>query len=166
MAKVKSSERPHYELLYIVSNQFTEDEVKPIVERINKSITENGGEITYSEDWGKKRLAYQIDNFTHGYYQLVEFDLDGEKAKQIDTNLRMSSDIIRHMIVAKKARTEEEIKEEKRKREEAVQKTEAEEKEKKEEAVKVEEKKPEPKKVDMKELDEKLDKILETDDLL
>lgn len=82
MSRIKSSETPHYEMLYIVSNQFTEEEVKPINAKINKLIVDNGGAITYSEDWGKKKMHYPIKGFSFGYYFLIEFDVNGEQLKK------------------------------------------------------------------------------------
>ena len=162
MAKNKKNEIPHYELLFIVSNKYTEDEVKPIVENVNKIIKDNDGVITYSEKWGKKKLAYPIEHFNYGYYSLVEFDVDGQAVEKINRQLRMSNEILRHTIVAKAVRTAEEIKAEKVKAKAIMKKAVKEKRKEKEEPIK-EEAKP---KVNLKDLDEKLDKILETDDLL
>lgn len=197
MAKNKKSEIPHYELLFIVPNKFTIDELKPIVKKVEDIITDNGGEITYSEEWGNKKLSYPINHFTHGYYNLFEFDVVGEKVNQINNILKMDSDVIRHLIVVKVKRTIEEINKEKaveKERREATKienvskedkkrgakkpvkvdkaphsKQEKEIKEVKEEKEIKEEKKKEEKaekKVNLEDLDEKLDKILETNDLL
>ena len=161
MSKTNASQIPHYELLYIVSNKFTEDELKPIIEKVGGLIKDKGGKITLTEEWGKKRLAYPIKNFSHAYYVLAEFDFEGEKVEDINRGLRMMSEIMRHQIVSKTVKTAEDIKKEK----EISQKiTARKEKEKTEEVKK--EKKIKKEKVDMGELDEKLDKILETDDLL
>lgn len=160
MSKVKKIEIPHYELLYIISNKYTEDEIKPIIEKVKKIINNRGGKITLTDEWGKKRLAYPIKNFGYAYYVLVEFDLEGKKLKDIDWDLRMMNEVMRHQIVIKKIKTEEEIK-----KEEEISKKIADKKVEKEKVEeKVEEKKKE--KVDLDELDEKLDKILDTDDLL
>ena len=159
MAKNKSADTPHYEIMYIVSNRYAEDELGPIIEKAGKIITDNGGKITAGEEWGKKRLAYPIKNFRYGYYCLAEFDAAGENMQKIDRLFRMSNEILRHLIVVKKVKTQEEIK-----RQEAISRkiaAKAAEKEKTED----EKEKPKPK-VDLKDLDEKLDKILETDDLL
>jgi small subunit ribosomal protein S6 len=158
MAKNKPNTIAHYELLYIVSNKYSEEELKPITERVTKIITDRGGEITYSEDWGKRKFAYTIDHFKHGYYQLVEFDLESG-LDRINRNLQMDSDILRHMIVAKRKRSAEEIAQEKKEKTKPQPETKPE--------KPVEDKKPEKKeeKVDMEQLDQKLDKILETDDL-
>jgi len=157
MAKNKPSEIPHYELLYIISNKYSEDELAPIVEKVKKIINDNGGNISHNEEWGKKRLAYPIKHFRHGYYNLVEFDLEGEKIAKIDIALRMASEILRHQIVKKKQKTVEEIKREKEIAEKITDIKKA--KEKKDEDKN-------DKKVELKDLDEKLDKILETDNLL
>ncbi len=164
MEKDKLSEISHYEMLYIVSNQFSEEEVKPVNEKVHALIKNNGGTVTYNEDWGKKKMCYPIKNFGYGYYFLVEFDIDGAKIKNVDKILRMSSDILRHQITSKVKRTAEEIKLEKEKVEKKmVEKKIAEDKA---EEKKEEEAKKEAKKMDLKDLDEKLDKILDTDDLL
>jgi len=157
MSKAKTSQIPHYELLYIVSNKYSEEEIKPIIAKVNKLIVDNEGKITNSQEWGKKKLAYPIQHFNYGYYNLVEFDCGGEKLKKINKEMRIDSDILRFQIVTKKIKTEEEIKQEKRISEKiAVQSLEKEKLEKEKTKGKV----------NLKDLDEKLDKILETDDLL
>lgn len=164
MSKTKKSEVPHYEMLYIISNQFSEDEVKPINEKIHKAIKDNGGEVTYQEEWGKKKLCYPIKNFGFGYYFLVEFDMPGNNLINMDKNFRMSNEILRHQIVRKVKKSAEEIKAEKEQAEKKI--VEQKFAEEKEEEKKEEIAKKEAKKMDLKDLDEKLDKILDTDDLL
>jgi len=157
MSKTKSNKTPHYELLYIVSNKYSEDELKPIIAKVNKLVEDNDGKITHQEEWGKKKFAYPIQHFNYGYYNLLEFESDGEKLKKINKELRIDSDILRFQIVAKKIKTEEEIKQAKRISEKIAVKSQEKEKLEKERTKG---------KVNLKDLDEKLDKILETDDLL
>lgn len=152
MSKTKATEITHYELLYIISNKYSEDEVAPISEKVMAMIKNAGGTITRDEEWGKKRLAYPIKNFIFGYYNLIEFDLVGEKLLQLDRNLRLAAEVLRHQIIKKVAR------ELKKKRVKPTAQLKAEQPEK-------EVKKDKPK-TDLKALDEKLDKILETNDLL
>lgn len=168
MAKNKSSEIPHYELLYIIANKFTEDEVTPINATVKALIETNGGIITFSEVWGKKKFMYKIKGFMHGYYNLFEFDANSQAIEKINRELRMSSEILRHMIVVKKKRTLEEIEREKQQVKLQMQKEAKAVLEQKEATEKKIEKKEvkEVKKVNYKDLDEKLDKILETDDLI
>jgi small subunit ribosomal protein S6 len=163
MSKTKPSGISHYELLYIISNQFSEDELAPIVKKVDDAIKKQDGVITLKEEWGKKRLAYQIKKFNHGYYNLVEFDLEGKNLADVDRDLRMMSEVLRHQIIVKKVKTPEEI----AKQKELAKKIAA--KEIKEEEVKEEKaqkEKSEKGKMDIGDLDEKLDKILETNDLL
>lgn len=157
MSKVKSDKIPHYELLYIVSNKFTEDELKPIIEQVRQLIEKNGGRITFTEQWGKRKLAYSIKLFSHGYYNLVEFDAVGEGLKKITRGLDMESEIVRYQIVAKKIKTAAEVEKEKAITEKIAAKAVA------KEQLEEEKKKG---KVDLKDLDERLDRILDTDDLL
>jgi len=161
MSRVKSGETPHYELLYLISNKFSEDEVKPIVAKVNSLIVDNRGKITLAEDLGKKRLAYPIKGFRYGYYNLAEFDLAGENLINVDRALRLMNEILRHQIVAKTVKTAEQIAQDKKISEKIAARNIKEEKEVKEKI-----KETDKEKVDLKDLDEKLDKILETDDLL
>lgn len=163
MAKNKTSKIPHYELLYIISNKYSENELGPIIDKIKKIINNNSGNITYTEEWGKKRLAYPIKHFRYGYYFLAEFDLSSENLAKVDMDLRMAGEILRHQIVNKKQKTAEEIEKEKK-----VAKKIAAKKEKELTAPDVRPSIPsdKKKKVELKDLDEKLDKILDTDDLL
>ena len=161
MSKVKSGETPHYELLYLISNKFSEDEVKPIIEKVNSLILNNQGKITLSEDLGKKRLSYPIKGFRYGYYILAEFDMAGESLINVDRALRMMNEVLRHQIITKIVKTAEQIVQDKKIAEKIAARNIKEEKEVKE---KIKETNKE--KVDLKDLDEKLDKILETNDLL
>jgi small subunit ribosomal protein S6 len=186
MSKVKKLENAHYEVLFIIPNKFTEDEAKAIDEKVKKQIATIGGEVTYTEDWGKKKLAYEIANYNHGYYKLAEFDLEGIKLAELDNFLRLSNDVLRHQIVRIAKRTAEQIAADLKKSEElaAIRKRlkdgGSEKSEKKELAEEktsglvVEEKQAEPaeerksfkKKTDLKDLDSKLDDILDTKDLI
>ncbi|MBU1864723.1 MAG: 30S ribosomal protein S6, partial [Candidatus Omnitrophica bacterium] len=164
--KVKKEGNMHYEMLFIIPNKYTDNEAVEIASKIKTIVSENGGEITHEANWGKKKLAYPIDRNHHGYYNLIEFDAEREKLAKIDRLLRMMSEVLRHQIVRKKLKTIKEIEEEKKIAEKiaakSMEKIEAEEKEEK---AKKQDEKPE-KKVDLEDLDEKLDKILDTGDLL
>ncbi len=163
MSKTKSDKLPHYELLYLISNQFSEDEVKPIKEKIHAMITANQGVITSNQDLGKKRLAYPIKGFRYGYYNIAEFDMPGVNLASLDRGLRMMNEVLRQQIVTKTVLTAEQVEQDKKIAEKIAAKNQAAEKEA---AVKEKVKEQDKDKVDLKDLDEKLDKILETDNLL
>jgi small subunit ribosomal protein S6 len=166
MSKVKSGDTPHYELLYLISNKFSAEEIKPIMEKINSLITSNQGEITQSEELGKKRLAYPIKGFRFGYYNLVEFDMMGANLINVDRAMRMMSEILRQQIVLKTLKTEEQIAKDKKIAEKIAARNIEAEKAVKEKISTFGGKDINKDKVDLKDLDEKLDKILETENLL
>lgn len=161
MSKVKSGDIPHYELLYLISNKFSEDEVKPIIEKIGSLILSNQGQITKNEELGKKRLAYPIKGFRFGYYNLVEFDMPGVNLTNLDRALRLMGEVLRHQIVVKIVKTVAQLEEDRKIAAKIAARNMAEEKTAKEKV-----KETDKDKVDLKDLDAKLDKILETENLL
>lgn len=175
MSKTKKTGDGHYEILFIIPNKFTEDEAKKISVKIEKIINDDGGKVTFSEFWGKKKLAYKIKNNEYGYYSLCEFDLTKENLAKIDKDLRLSTEILRHQIVIKKTKTEEELKREEvirakidsKKDKVAKEERIAEKKEyKKDEKLTSVQKVKTVKSADLKDLDEKLEGILNADDLI
>jgi len=151
----------NYELLYIVSNQYTEDELKTIKDKVNTLLQKYGGVLGFTEFLGKKKLAYPIDKVNHGYYVVAEFELeDPTLIATISNDFRLDKEILRSQIITKPKITTEEIERQKRQRARAAE----------ESKPKVEEKrasKPrESKKADMKNLDDKLDEILSDDAII
>jgi small subunit ribosomal protein S6 len=177
MSKTKSSELPHYELLYLIANKFSENEVKPIRDKVDALISNNQGKISQTIELGKKRLAYPIKGFRFGYYNLVEFDMPGVNLAKLDHALRMMSEVLRQQIVLKPLKTKEQIEEEKKIAEKIAAKGLEAGKLAKEKisvtaagaagrASGLGRKQVDKDKVDLEDLDEKLDKILQTDNLL
>jgi len=170
MSKTKKSGPAHYEILFVVSNRFTEEEAKQSIVKVEKLITDNEGVITLNEYWGKKKLAYPIKHETYGYYQLLEFDLEGKNLSKLDEKLRLDTEILRFMIVAKAIKSETQIKKEQKIKEKIDSKKTAAAKEKAEKAGAVAEvkkpKKTTKEKVNMENLDEKLEGILNAKDLI
>ncbi len=172
MSKTKRAGAGHYEILFIIPNKFTEDEAKKLAEKIEGIISADGGKITLREFWGKKRLAYKIKQNEYGYYGLLEFDLEGANLAKIDYDLRLSADILRHQIVVKKPKTEEQLKRDaeirakidSKKAEAEKQSAEKEEKEvKSKKSAKTEKAEA---KAELGNLDDKLEGILNADDLI
>ena len=109
MSKVKQETRGHYELLYIIPNKFTEEEAGQIHEKIKENLNQKKAEITNEEIWGKKKLAYRIKEFYHGYYNLIEFNSDKEHLAVINNFLKLLDEILRYQIVKKKELDEKEM---------------------------------------------------------
>ena len=151
----------NYELFYLVSNQYTEDELKTIKEKVNSILKKYGGQLGYSESLGKKKLAYPINKINHGYYVITEFELaDPTLMKSISNDLKLDKEVLRAQLIAKPKITLMEIERQKRQRAKAAEEA----KPKAEERPMAKQK--ESKKVDMKQLDEKLDEILKDDAII
>ncbi|MCU9613471.1 30S ribosomal protein S6 [Caldibacillus lycopersici] len=88
-----------YEVMYIIRPNIDDEAKKAVVERFAKVLTDNGAEITQQKDWGKRRLAYEINDFRDGYYQIINFTSGAEAVEEFDRLAKISEDIIRHLIV-------------------------------------------------------------------
>ena len=88
-----------YELVTVLSPQLGEEELPAAVERINNFIVSRGGEVTHVDQWGRRRLAYPIQRFNEGMYVVTELTLDSTRAAELDANLRISEEVIRHLLV-------------------------------------------------------------------
>ena len=148
----------HYELLFIVSQQYTEEEAEKINTQVKELIKAQGGEITLEDNLGKKKLAYQINHIGHGYYLLLEFDIENDKIKKLNDDLKLTNEVLRHLITVKKLKTVEQLKKEAKIKEKIEKKIEEETTAKEKEEKEEKEEKP---KIKLEELDKKLDEILE-----
>jgi len=87
-----------YETIYIIKPDVEEEALKPIVEKF-KALIEVNGEFETIDDWGKRKLAYEIKKVNEGSYVLINFSADSELPKELDRVFRISDSIIRHLIV-------------------------------------------------------------------
>jgi small subunit ribosomal protein S6 len=88
-----------YELLFMIPNKFTDNEVPGIIEDIEKILKDHGSEIVDTQNLGKKKLAYPIQHFNHAYYVLVNFNVEGAKTLPINNKIKLENNILRHLIV-------------------------------------------------------------------
>ncbi|MDR0880689.1 MAG: 30S ribosomal protein S6 [Clostridioides sp.] len=89
----------NYELIYVVKPNAEEDVKEAVLNKI-KDVVGTNGEVGKVDTWGNKKLAYPIQKFTEGYYVLVNFQSGIDVPKEIDRNLKINENVIRHMIVA------------------------------------------------------------------
>jgi small subunit ribosomal protein S6 len=87
-----------YEIMYIIRPNIEEDAKKALVERFNTILTDNGAELTEAKEWGKRRLAYEINDFRDGYYMLLKVNAEAAATQEFDRLAKISEDIIRHMV--------------------------------------------------------------------
>lgn len=88
-----------YELLFFVDPAASEEMRAGAMKRIEVAITTNGGTIDSVEDWGKRKLAFEVDKLTEGDYTLINFHADSNDIAELDRVLRINDAVKRHMIV-------------------------------------------------------------------
>ena len=90
----------HYEIMFIIAAAL-EDERKAAVVETVEGIINNGGEVLRVDKIGMKRLAYPIQKKNDGYYVLIDFNAPTDLPKELDRRLKISDDVIRHLIINK-----------------------------------------------------------------
>jgi small subunit ribosomal protein S6 len=90
-----------YELVILFNPNAEEEKIDALMKRIHDLITKNSGELLKSDNWGKKRLAYTIDDLREAIYFYDEFKLVTSAVSEIDRILKINEIVIRHMIVKK-----------------------------------------------------------------
>lgn len=88
----------NYEMIYVVKPNLEEEVRVALADKI-KSIIEVNGEITKVDEWGVRKLAYPIEKLNEGHYTLLNFKAATDIPKEIDRNLKISENVIRHLIV-------------------------------------------------------------------
>jgi small subunit ribosomal protein S6 len=90
-----------YEVMYIIRPNIEDEAKKALVERFNTILSDNGAEVNETKDWGKRRLAYEINDFRDGYYQLVNITSAPAAVEEFSRLAKISEDIIRHIVIKK-----------------------------------------------------------------
>ncbi|GEK35086.1 30S ribosomal protein S6 [Kurthia sibirica] len=93
-----------YELMYIIRPNIEEEAKATLVERFNTILTSNGAELAESKDWGKRRLAYEINDFREGFYQIMKVSANTEAINEFTRLANISEDIIRFIAVREDAK--------------------------------------------------------------
>ena len=88
-----------YELVYILPPDITEQQVTELQEQVVAVVARLHGQIERTENWGRKRLAYDIGHHKEGVYVLQVINGSGELMKELDRRLRVMDQVIRHMVV-------------------------------------------------------------------
>ena len=91
-----------YELTYIIDTGLEETARKELIEKISQLIAANGGEVEkIDETWGKRRLAYPINDLMEGYYVLMTFNAAAAIPAELDRIFRITDGVMRSLIVCK-----------------------------------------------------------------
>ena len=92
-----------YELCVVVSAKVEDDERAAAIEKCKGYIERFGGQVTNVDDWGKKRLAYDIKHMKEGYYYFIQFDGNAECPAKIEAKVRIMESVIRYLCVRQDA---------------------------------------------------------------
>jgi len=100
VAKAENDQLRDYELVLIIKPDVAEEALEATLDNLGKYITETGGTVSNIDRWGKKKLAYPINHFLEGQYVLTQFKMNPASGKQMEANIRISEDILRHLLIS------------------------------------------------------------------
>ncbi|MCI8491182.1 MAG: 30S ribosomal protein S6 [Lachnospiraceae bacterium] len=90
-----------YELALVVNAKIEDDVRTATVEKAKEYITRFGGTVTEVEDWGKKRLAYEVQKMREGFYYFIQFDAEADVPAQVEQHVRIMDNVLRFLCVRK-----------------------------------------------------------------
>ena len=88
-----------YELAVVVSAKIEEEERAAVVDKCKALIERFGGTITNVDDWGKKRLAYEIQKMKEGFYYFIQFEAESSAPAEIESRIRIMDNVLRYLVV-------------------------------------------------------------------
>jgi len=89
-----------YESVFIARQDLSPAQVEQLAERMGKIITDNGGKVHKTDHWGLKTLAYRINKNRKGHYVLFELDTPSAALHEMERQMGLSEDVLRHMSIA------------------------------------------------------------------
>lgn len=92
-----------YELALIVNAKIEDDARTATVEKAKEYIARFGGVVTEVEDWGKKKLAYEIQKMTEGFYYFIQFEAASTVPGELEQSVRIMDNVLRFLCVKKEA---------------------------------------------------------------
>ena len=90
-----------YEMLYILTAESTDEVKEGIIAKFEQLVKDNGGEVESIDKWGVKKLAYEINFKSEGYYVLMTFNAPAELPAELERQMRISDDVMRFIVVRK-----------------------------------------------------------------
>lgn len=88
-----------YELAVVVSAKLEDEERAATIEKVKAYIERFGGQITNVDEWGKKRLAYEVQKMREAFYYFIQFDAEPTVPVQIENSVRIMENVIRYLCV-------------------------------------------------------------------
>ena len=88
-----------YELALVVNAKLEDEARAEVVEKAKGYITRYNGNVTEVEEWGKKRLAYEIQKMKEGFYYFIQFESDSVCPNEVEAHVRIMEPVIRYLCV-------------------------------------------------------------------
>jgi small subunit ribosomal protein S6 len=88
-----------YELTVVIAPEVPEERLESSLESISRYVTERGGTVSDIQRWGKRKLAYPIKHLFEGYYVLFQFKMKPADGRELENNLRISEEVLRHLLI-------------------------------------------------------------------
>ncbi|MCA9751898.1 MAG: 30S ribosomal protein S6 [Gemmatimonadetes bacterium] len=88
-----------YETTFILAPTLDQDGVQKEVESVKQVISREGGEVTAEKDWGRRRLAYPIEDHSEGVYHILRFSLEGPKLGELNRHFRLNENVLRALVI-------------------------------------------------------------------
>ena len=92
-----------YELAVVVSAKIEDDERAQVIERVKALVERFGGQISDVDEWGKKKLAYEIQKMHEGFYYFIQFEADAACPAEVERHVRIMDNVLRYLVVRKDA---------------------------------------------------------------
>ncbi len=89
----------NYELTYIVASDVDETEFGNILNQVTSWVETGSGKVAKVDQWGRRRLAYPISEYTEGYYVTLALELNPAQAADLERNLRLAEKVLRHLLI-------------------------------------------------------------------
>ncbi|MCL0101471.1 30S ribosomal protein S6 [Dehalococcoidia bacterium] len=88
-----------YELVILISPQVADEEMSVIIDQVTSFVTDREGSIAFVKPWGRRKMAYHIGDFEEANYVQANFSMDPQHTGELESNLMISEEVIRHLLL-------------------------------------------------------------------
>lgn len=92
-----------YELALVVNAKIEDEAREAVVEKAKGYVARYGGTVTEVEEWGKKRLAYEVQKMREGFYYFIQFEADATCPAEVERHVRIMDNVMRYLVVKQEA---------------------------------------------------------------
>ena len=92
-----------YELALVVNAKIEDEAREAVVEKAKSYVARYGVTVTEVEEWGKKRLAYEVQKMREGFYYFIQFEADATCPAEVERHVRIMDNVMRYLVVKKEA---------------------------------------------------------------